>query len=183
MGSSPCRNTLLDAESLYWQLIISGVGTVQACQEVGIGRKTGYRWRAENGGLPPVRLAEEVRSERYLSLLERQRIGDWEGDLIIDRSSRSAIGTLVDRSSRYQRLVHLPATTGMIQKRNSSIRWSRTSVSSKRLVPYLMRSLPGWSFSREIALDGSGPRRVAFHAVWVSDRDATYLGMALMRSM
>jgi hypothetical protein len=25
--------------------------------------------------------------------------------------------------------------------------------------------------------------RVAFHAVWVSDRDATYLGIALMRSM
>jgi len=68
------RKRRLDAESLYWQLIISGVGTVQACQEVGIGRKTGYRWRAENGGLPPVRLAEEVRSGRYLSLLERQRI-------------------------------------------------------------------------------------------------------------
>ena len=68
------RKRRLDAESLYWQLIISGVGTVQACQEVGIGRKTGYRWRAENGGLPPGRLAEEVRSGRYLSLLERQRI-------------------------------------------------------------------------------------------------------------
>jgi hypothetical protein len=40
----------------------------------------------------------------------RQRIGDWEGDLIIGRSSRSAIGTLVDRSSRYLRLVHLPAS-------------------------------------------------------------------------
>jgi len=35
-------------------------------------------------------------------------------------------------------------------------------MSSKRLVPYLMRSLPGWSFSRAIALDGSGPRTVAF---------------------
>jgi transposase, IS30 family len=68
------RKRRLEAESLYWELIISGVGTVQACQEAGIGRKTGYRWRAENGGLPPGRLAEEVRSGRYLSLLERQRI-------------------------------------------------------------------------------------------------------------
>jgi IS30 family transposase len=41
---------------------------------VGIGRKTGYRWRAEVGGLAPVRLAEAMRSNRYLSLLERQRI-------------------------------------------------------------------------------------------------------------
>ena len=48
-----------------------------------------------------------------------------------------------------------PATTGMIQNRNSSMRPARTSVSSKRLVPYLMRSLPGCAFSRAIALGGS----------------------------
>src|SRR4051794_27716843 len=52
----------------------SGVGTVAACKLLGIGRKTGYRWRAENGGLPLARLAESARSGRYLSLLERQRI-------------------------------------------------------------------------------------------------------------
>jgi transposase, IS30 family len=68
------RKRRLDAESLYWQLIASGVGTVEACREVGIGRKTGYRWRAENGGLPPGRVAEEIRSGRYLSLLERQAV-------------------------------------------------------------------------------------------------------------
>jgi hypothetical protein len=56
------RKRRLETESLYWQLILSGVGTVQACQEAGIGRKTGYRWRAENGGLPPGRVAEDVRS-------------------------------------------------------------------------------------------------------------------------
>lgn len=64
----------LELETRYWQLILSGVGTVEACQVVGIGRKTGYRWRAENGGVPPVRLAEDARSSRYLTLLERQRI-------------------------------------------------------------------------------------------------------------
>ena len=39
---------------------------------------------------------------------ERGRIGDWEGALIVGRSSRSAIGTLVDRRTGYLRLVHLP---------------------------------------------------------------------------
>ena len=39
---------------------------------------------------------------------ERSRVGDWEGDLIVGRMSRSAIGTLVDRTTRYVRLVHLP---------------------------------------------------------------------------
>ncbi|WP_423247462.1 IS30 family transposase [Streptomyces decoyicus] len=34
----------------------------------------------------------------------RERIGDWEGDLITGCSSRSAIAMLVDRTSRYVRL-------------------------------------------------------------------------------
>ena len=38
----------------------------------------------------------------------RERVGDWEGDLITGRQNRSAIGTLVDRTSRYLTLVHLP---------------------------------------------------------------------------
>ncbi|MCM3485086.1 IS30 family transposase [Kocuria rosea] len=39
---------------------------------------------------------------------ERVRIGDWEGDFIAGAKGRSAIGRLVDRTSRYVRLVHLP---------------------------------------------------------------------------
>ena len=68
------RKRQLDLETEYWQLIKSGIGTVAACRAVGITRKTGYRWRAENGGLPPARLSEATRTGRFLSLLERQRI-------------------------------------------------------------------------------------------------------------
>jgi len=35
------RKRQLDVESRYWQLLLSGTGTVQACQLVGITRKTG----------------------------------------------------------------------------------------------------------------------------------------------
>jgi len=62
---------VLDDE--YWKLVSDGVPTVEPCRELGIGRKTGYRWRVEADGHPPVRIAEEARSSRYLSLLERQR--------------------------------------------------------------------------------------------------------------
>jgi IS30 family transposase len=36
-------------------------------------------------------------------------VGDWQGDLIMGRGNRSAIGTLVERHSRYVMLLHLPA--------------------------------------------------------------------------
>ncbi len=39
---------------------------------------------------------------------ERSRVGDWEGDLVVGRMSRSAVATLVERRSRYLRLIHLP---------------------------------------------------------------------------
>ncbi|WP_344774532.1 hypothetical protein [Gryllotalpicola kribbensis] len=61
-------------EDEYWKLIGEGVGTVEACKLVGIGRKTGYRWRAERNGVAPERQPEQVHSSRYLSLLDRQRI-------------------------------------------------------------------------------------------------------------
>jgi len=68
------RKRQLGVEDEYWKLILDGVGTVEACRRVGITRKTGYRWRAERGGLPPLRLADGGLGGRYLSLLERQRI-------------------------------------------------------------------------------------------------------------
>ena len=68
------RKRQLYVEAEYWRLLATGVGTVAACAAVGITRKTGYRWRAENGGLPPGCLAESSRTSRFLSLLERQRI-------------------------------------------------------------------------------------------------------------
>jgi IS30 family transposase len=73
------RKRQLDVESRYWQLILAGVGTVEACRAVGVGRKTGYRWRAEVGGSAPLMLHEAHRSNRYLSLLERQRIATLRG--------------------------------------------------------------------------------------------------------
>ena len=68
------RKRQLTVEDEYWALLLAGIGTVDACHQVGITRKTGYRWRAERGGVPPVRTSEDRQSGRYLSLLERQRI-------------------------------------------------------------------------------------------------------------
>src|SRR5947208_16521892 len=94
------RKRRLDVESAYWQLVLSGVGTVEACKKLGIGRKTGYRWRAENGGLPPAALGEEVRSQRYLSLLERQRIATLRRDGLGVRAIARELGRAPSTVSR-----------------------------------------------------------------------------------
>jgi IS30 family transposase len=90
----------LDVESEYWRLLLSGVGTVEACQRLGIGRKTGYRWRAEYGGLPPAALGEGVRSQRYLSLLERQRIATLHRDGLSMREIARELGRSPSTISR-----------------------------------------------------------------------------------
>ncbi|MFC6020678.1 IS30 family transposase [Plantactinospora solaniradicis] len=100
------RKRQLDVEARYWQLLLSGIGTVQACRMVGITRKTGYRWRAENGGVPPTRIDEAARSNRYLSLMERKRIATLRGQRLGVRE----IARRIDRS---------PATVSRELRRNT----------------------------------------------------------------
>ena len=58
----------------YWRLVSAGMSNVRAYRYLGSGRKTGFRWRRENGGLSSVRLGKAPCPNRYLSLLKRQRI-------------------------------------------------------------------------------------------------------------
>jgi hypothetical protein len=71
-------------QTLYWQLLASGAGTVEACRQVGIGRKAGYRWPAEQGGIRPwvrpdgrmgQRMAAGRRTGRRQEKLSSERAG------------------------------------------------------------------------------------------------------------
>jgi IS30 family transposase len=103
------RKRRLELESEYWRLPLSAVGTFQACRILGIGRKTGYRWRAESGGVAPVLVTEAALHGRFLSLLERQRIATLHRDGLGVRAIAVQLNrapSTVSRELRRNRAVH-----------------------------------------------------------------------------
>ncbi|GEA82179.1 IS30 family transposase [Cellulomonas uda] len=100
-------------EAIYQALYIQGRGALQrelvACLRTGRALRK-PRERARNRPQGHV-TADVVLAERPAEAEDRAVPGHWEGDLMIGLN-RSAIGTLVERTSRYTLLVHLPRLEG-----------------------------------------------------------------------
>ena len=100
-------------EAIYQSLFIEGRGALKrelvACLRTGRALRE-PRQRSRNKPRGHV-TADVVLSQRPAEAADRAVPGHWEGDLIIG-TGRSAIGTLVERSSRSTLLVHLPRLEG-----------------------------------------------------------------------
>jgi IS30 family transposase len=83
-------------------------------------------------------------SERPAEVDDRAVAGHWEGDLIIGKNQGSQIGTLVERSTGYVRLLHLPDT------RNADVVADAMIAAIKEL-PATLRRTVTWDQGHEMA--------------------------------
>jgi len=132
-------------ETIYQSLYVQGRGALRkeltACLRTGRAvRRNRSRFDNRSSRIP----GKVMISERPAEVEDRAVPGHWEGDLIIGKASGSAVGTLVERSTRYVLLLHLPG--------DHTAETVRTAMTAKikTLPAHLVRSIT-WDQGTEMA--------------------------------
>jgi transposase, IS30 family len=85
-------------------------------------------------------------AERPAEVDDRVQVGHWEGDCIMGVGNRSAIGTLVERSTRYLILIHVPTGRPTAEVMRTGI------TTALGRLPALLRRTLTWDQGKELAL-------------------------------
>ena len=106
-------------ETIYKSLYVQGRGELR--RELARCLRSGRAQRLPRARLERrEKIADKVMiSDRPAEVEDRAVPGHWEGDLIIGQQNQSAIGTLVERTTRFVRLLHLPEGYGAEQVREA----------------------------------------------------------------
>ncbi|WP_433873818.1 IS30 family transposase [Saccharopolyspora sp. CA-218241] len=134
-------------ETIYQALYVQGRGELrrELAKALRTGRAIRKPHRKPDQRLPRFTHPMLMISQRPAEVADRAVPGHWEGDLIIGRDSGSAIGTLVERSTRYVMLMHLSGSRDAVAVRDALIRTMR------RVPEHLTRSLT-WDQGVEMGL-------------------------------
>jgi transposase, IS30 family len=100
-------------EAIYQSIYVQGRGALRrelaVCLRTGRALRKPRRKEGERRGKIPGMV---MISDRPAEVEDRAVPGHWEGDLIVGKDNKSAIGTLVERSTRFVLLLHLPDGRG-----------------------------------------------------------------------
>jgi transposase, IS30 family len=140
-----CPEMQVSHETIYQSIYVQGRGALRrelaGCLRTGRALRKPRRAAAERRG----RMAGMVNiSERPAEADDRAVPGHWEGDLIIG-TGHSAIGTLVERSTRFVLLLHLPAGHGA-----DAVAAAMTQAMSA--LPVQLRRSLAWDQGHEMAM-------------------------------
>ena len=133
-------------ETVYQALYIQGRGELrrEVARALRSGRTRRKPHRQANCRQPRFKDPMVMISDRPAEVDDRAVPGHWEGDLIIGKNGASAIGTLVERATRYVMLLHLPDGRSAEDVRDALVTTVRT------LPSHLARSLT-WDQGSEMA--------------------------------
>ena len=105
------RSRWVSHETIYQSLYVQARGSLRADLHQQLSTRRGTRKSRERVGAGKGGWAFKDAlkiSQRPPEVADRAVPGHWEGDLIVGPGSSSAIGTLVERTTRYTILLHLP---------------------------------------------------------------------------
>jgi len=132
-------------ETIYQSIYVQGRGALR--RELAAHLRTGRALRKPRrpDGAPASRIPDMVNiSGRPAEAEDRAVPGHWEGDLIMGRKNQSAIGTLVERSTRFTMLLHLPDGTEAPQV-------AAAITTAIATLPQALRRSLAWDQGREMA--------------------------------
>ena len=140
--TNPDTGRRLCAETIYRALFCGLLGARAGKLRTGRSCR-----RAQRRGVAPPNTIKDMRllAQRPVEVSERRSPGNWEGDLIIGARMGSAIGTLVERVTRFVVLIHLPDGYRAPQLRDALI-------AQTAHLPAAMRRTLTWDQGREMAL-------------------------------
>lgn len=137
-------------ETVYQALYVQGRGELrrELARALRTGRARRKPRRQAQQRQPRFTTPMVMISERPAEAEDRAVPGHWEGDLIIGKDGKSAIGTLVERATRYVMLLHLPGDHGAESVRDALVTTVQT------LPAHLRRSLT-WDQGSEMGGHGA----------------------------